>query len=303
MRLAAGRRAARTPPAGQGDKAAEAITWAGYQSPAPPKSRHGRDHRSCHPRPRQDLRRTAAWDARQNGHRDRSVSFASCPAGPVGAGGGPGTDHLRQRRHRLHRRPGGYRADRAGSADGGGAAAGRPGRGEPAPDRALEQPPQVRHAVRGALLYHRAAGHDPGHPRLPGFGDDQGDRPGDGRADGDAFRHRHPDHHRRGARPADRGARTGAQTDQEDRRRLGGAEGDQGSDGVPVRCRGVHVAGRADLQEVRRQLHLGGAPRALPARVRGVGHRIQDRRHHRPSRRDPARQPGADQGRAAVHPV
>ena len=84
------------------------------------------------------------------------------------------------------------------------------------------------------------------------------------------------------ARPADRGARAGAQADQEDRRGVGGAEGDQGSDGVPVRRGGVHVAGRADLQEVRRRLHLGGAPRALPAGVRGVGHRIQDRRHHRP---------------------
>ncbi len=34
------------------------------------------------------------------------------------------------------------------------------------------------------LLHHGAAGHDPGHPPLPGFGADQGDRPDDGRADG-----------------------------------------------------------------------------------------------------------------------
>ena len=41
--------------------------------------------------------------------------------------------------------------------------------------------------------HHGAAGHDPGHPPLPGFGADQGDRADDGRADGGAFRHRHPD--------------------------------------------------------------------------------------------------------------
>src|SRR5258708_21847800 len=30
-----------------------------HQSPSPPKSGHGRDHRSCHPRPRQVLGRLA----------------------------------------------------------------------------------------------------------------------------------------------------------------------------------------------------------------------------------------------------
>ena len=144
---------------------------------------------------------------------------------------------------------------------------------------------------------------DPGHPPLPGFGADQGDRPGDGRTDGGTFRCRHPGRHRDRARPAGRGARPGTETDQEDRRGVGGAEGDQGSDGVPVRRRGVHLAGSADLQEVRRRLHHDREERAVPAGLGGVGDRVQDRRHHRPGRRDPARQPGTDQGGAAVHPV
>ena len=189
------------------------------------------------------------------------------------------------------------------SADRGGTAVGRPGRREPAPDRAVEQPSEVRQAVPGGLLHHGAAGHDPGDPPLPRFGADQGDRADDGRADGRAFRHRDPDDHRRAARPADRGTRTGTQTDPADRRRVGGAEGDQGSDGVPVRHRGVDVAGGQDLQGIRRGLDLGGPQRALPAGVGGVGDRLQDRGHDRPSGRDPARQPGADQSRPAVHPL
>ena len=247
----------------------------------------------------------ASWSSTAGCAADElaGACLGASAAEPIGARGGPGTDHLRQRGNRLHDRPGGHRADRTGSADRGGAAVGRPGRRKPAPDRAVEQPSQVRQAVPGALLHHGAAGHDPGHPPLPRFRADQGDRADDGRADGGAFRHRHPDDHRRAARPADRGARTGTQTDQADRRRVGGAEGDQGSDGVPVRHRGVDVAGGSDLQGIRRRFDLGRAQRALPAGVRGVGHRLQDRRHDRPSGRDPARQPRADQSRAAVHPL
>ena len=224
------------------------------------------------------------------------------PHNQVGAGGGgPGTDHLRQRGHRLHDRPGRDRADRPGSVDGGGAAVGRAGRGEPAADRPVGQSSQVRQAVPGGLLHDRAARDDPGDPPLPRVRDDQGDRADDGRADGRPFRHRDPDHHRRATRAADRGARAGPETDPADRRCVGGAEGDQGSDGVPVRCRGLHVAGGADLQDLRRQFDLGRPRRALPARVRGVGDRLQDRGHDRAGGRDPARQPAADQGRAAVH--
>jgi hypothetical protein len=51
----------------------------------------GAHYRSCH---------------RQNGRRDRSVPLAAGAAEPTGAGGGPGTDHLRQRGRRLHHRPG-----------------------------------------------------------------------------------------------------------------------------------------------------------------------------------------------------
>ena len=95
----------------------------------------------------------------------------------------------------------------------------------------------------------------------------------------------------------------GPETDPADRRRVGGAEGDQGSDGVPVRRRGVDVAGGQDLQGIRRRLDLGGPQRALPAGVGGVGDRVQDRGHDRPSGRDPARQPAADQSRPAIHPL
>ena len=48
-------------------------------------------------------------------------------------------------------------------------------------------------------------------------------------------------------------------------------------------------------------LDLGRPQRALPAGVRGVGDRLQDRGHDRPGGRDPARQPAADQSRPAVH--
>ena len=84
---------------------------------------------------------------------------------------------------------------------------------------------------------------------------------------------------------------------------LGRAEGDQGGDGVPAGGGGVHLAGGADLQEVRRRRHLRGARRAVPAGRRRVGHRLQDGRHHRRRGRHRPRQPGTDQGRAGVHPV
>ena len=106
---------------------------------------------------------------------------------------------------------------------------------------------------------------------------DQGDRADDGRTDGRACRHRDPDHHRPAARPAARGARAGPQTDPADRRRVGGAEGDQGRDGVPVRCRRVDVAGGQDLQALRRRVNPDRSRRALPAGLRGVGHRLSDR--------------------------
>ena len=67
--------------------------------------------------------------------------------------------------------------------------------------------------------------------------------------------------------------------------------------------RGVDVAGGQDLQGIRRRFDFGGAQRALPAGLGGVGDRLQDRGHDRPSGRDPARQPGADQSRPAVHPL
>ena len=167
----------------------------------------------------------------------------------------------------------------------------------------MDEPPEVRQAVRGALVHHGAAGHHPGHPAIPGLGPDQGHRPGDGRAHGHPLRRRHHAHHRRRARPPDRGRRPGAQAHRDDHRRLGRAESHQGGDGVPARCRGVHLAGGADLQEVRRRVCLRGARRAVPAGLRCVGHRLQDRRHHRRGGRHRQGQPGTDQGRAGLHPV
>ena len=51
---------------------------------------------------------TAGYAARE----PAGAVLAASAAEPIGAGGGPGTDHLRQRGHRLHDRPGGDRADR-----------------------------------------------------------------------------------------------------------------------------------------------------------------------------------------------
>ena len=183
------------------------------------------------------------------------------------------------------------------------AAARRADRRVPPPARPLVQPPQVRPAVRGGLLRHGAARHRRGHPEVPGLGPDQGHRPGDGRADGRALRRGHHARHRRRAGPPGRGRRAGPQADRDDRRRLGRAEGDQGGDDLPPGRRGVHLAGGADLQEIRRRVGLGRAQRAVPAGRRRVGDRVQDRRHHRHVGRHRPRQPGADQGRPGLHLV
>ena len=238
-----------------------------------------------------------------NDHRVWSACGPRPAAAGGGAGRGAGAGHVRQCGHRVHGRPGGHRSDRPGPVDGGRPAVGCPGRGEPAVDRALGVPPPVWAAVRGRVLHHGAARDDPGDPPLPGIGVDQGHRTGDGRADGRPFRGRHPGRHRPGPAAAGRGPRAGPETHGPDRRGVGGAEGDQGGDGVPGRGGGVHLAGGADLQEVHRHRDRGGPHRALPAGLRRVGHRVQDRRHDRRRGRDPARQPATDQGRVAVHVV
>lgn len=145
------------------------------------------------------------------------------------------------------------------------------------------------------LLYHR-----PGHPPLSRLGPGQGHRPGLRRPDHPALRPGHPADHRGGPEAAHRGAGARPQAHQEDRRRLGGAEGDQGGHALPPDRRGVHVDRGPHLQEVRRRVDLGGQEPALPARVRRLGHRLPHRRQDRPVRRHPARQPGARQGRSPV---
>ena len=244
--------------------------------------------------------RSSSGAGRHDGHY---ANRARRPAGRFRPRGRAGTRDLRQSGDRVHDRQDRSRARRSRSDHGGGTAAGRAGGRVPADARPVDEPPEVRQAVRGALLYHRAAGHHPGHPAIPGLGPDQGHRPGDGRAHGHPLRRRHHAHHRRRARPPDRGRRPRPQAYRDDHRRLGRAEGHQGGDGVPAGCRGVHLAGGADLQEVRRRLHLRGARRAVPAGLRRVGHRLQDRGHHRRGGRHRPGQPGADQGRAGLHPV
>ena len=51
------------------------------------------------------------------------------------------------------------------------------------------------------------------------------------------------------------------------------------------------------------RLNRRGPHGAVPAGGGCVGDRVQDRGHHRAGGRDPARQPAAGEGRAAVHPV
>jgi hypothetical protein len=58
-----------------------------------------------------------------------------------------------------------------------------------------------------------------------------------------------------------------------------------------------------DLQAVRGQVHRRGAPRALPARHRRVGHRVPHGGRHRQSGRHPSRQSATRQGGLAVHAV
>ncbi len=67
------------------------------------------------------------------------------------------------------------------------------------------------------------------------------------------------------------GLRAGPETHPADRAGVGGAEGDQGSDGVPRRRRRVHLAGGADLQTLWRRVDTGRPDIALPAGLRCVG--------------------------------
>ena len=237
--------------------------------------------------------------ARRRGKKDCPyASDGGRPGRRRGVGRGPGAGDVRQSGDRVHDRPDRARAGRRGAGHGGRAAAGRAGGGVLAAARPVVEPPEVRPAVRGALLCHGAARHRRGHPEVPGLGADQGHRPGDGRAHGRALRRGHHARHRGRAGPADRGRRAGSQADRDDRRRVGRAEGDQGGDDLPAGRRGVDVAGGADLQEIRRRVGLRRARRAVPAGRGRVGDRVQDRGHDRRGGRHRPRQPGADQGRA-----
>ena len=85
----------------------------------------------------------------------------------------------------------------ARSADGGGPLLGAQVGREPAADRALGLAPKYGRQFEVRVLHHRAAGHDPGHPPVPGLRADQGHRSEDGRADRRPLRRRHPGGHRR----------------------------------------------------------------------------------------------------------
>ena len=180
-----------------------------------------------------------------------------------------------------------------------GAQAGR----EPAADRPVDLASAVRPAVRGVVLHHRAAGHDPGHPALPRLRADQGHRAGDGRADRRPLRRRHPA--RSSRRSRERLVEVPGLGPKRTTMIAAAWEEQKAIKEVMVFLQGVGVStslavriykqyGDASIAVVRE--------RAVPAGRRRVGHRVQDRRHHRPGRRHPARQPGAGQGRAAATP-
>ena len=90
----------------------------------------------------------------------------------------------------------------------------------------------------------------------------QGDRPGDGRADRRRLRGGDLRRHRGDARAADRGAGHRQGAGGADRRDLGGAaahpRGDDGAAGL----RGLHLAGGAHLQALRRRQRAGGGGRS-----------------------------------------
>ena len=178
----------------------------------------------------------------------------------------PGAHHVRQRGERLHGRPGRHRQRRRRPPHRRRRAARRPGRRVPADGGPLGLPPAVRQAVHRGELHDHAARHRPGHPPLPRLGPGQGHRPRLRRPHHPALRPGHPADHRGGAQAAHRGARPRPQAHQEDRRRLGGAEGDQGGHALPPDRRGVHLHRRAHLQEVRRRLDLRRQEPAVPAR-------------------------------------
>ncbi len=162
--------------------------------------------------------------------------------------------------------------------------------------------PPVRQAVHRGELHDTPPGHHPGHPALPRLRPRQGHRPGLRRPHHPALRPGHPADHRGRAETPHRGSGARAQADEEDRRGVGGAEGDQGGDAVPPDRRGVDVDRGPHLQEVRRRVDLRGQEPAVPPRLRRLGHRVPHRRQDRPVRRHPARQPGARQGRPPVRP-
>ena len=224
-------------------------------------------------------------------------------AEPGGSGGRAGADHVRQRGDRLHGRPGRHRPRRRRSAHGRRGAARRPAGRVPAHGGPLGLPSAVRQAVHRRELHDRAA-------RPPSRASAAISAPAWSRASArssptassqhfglDTLQVIEEEPERLIEVPGLGPKRTKKIADG-----LGGAEGDQGGDGLPPGRRGVHLHRGAHLQEVRRRLDLGGEEPAVPARRRRLGHRLPDRRQDRPVRRHPARQPGAGQGRACSTP-
>ena len=128
--------------------------------------------------------------------------------------------------------------------------AGRAAGREPAPAGQVEEPSPVWPPVRGRQLHHRAPRHAAGHPPLSRLRPHQGHRPQDGRAHRHPLCTGHPARHRGGARAPHRGAWAGSQAHRQDQRRLGGAEGHQGGDGLPAGRRRLDQPGRPHLQDL-----------------------------------------------------
>ncbi len=214
----------------------------------------------------------------------------------VGAGG---ARDLPQRRERLLRAAGqGARAARPGGG-------GRPRRGHQRRrvhqrHRLVDQRPRARPAVQGGHRRHHPADHAGGDREVSGLGHDPRHRPGLRQGPGGGVRRGGVRPDRAGAGAAARGDRHRRQAGQPHRRRLGRPEGHPRDHAVPARQRRRHLAGGADLQDLRAGGDRADHREPLPPGPRHPRHRLP---HRRPGRGQAGhRQGGDDPGARRVCP-
>ena len=155
----------------------------------------------------------------------------------------------------------------------------RPGLGH------LGQRPPAWAAVQGCLPESGPADHARGYPALSRLRHDQGHRPGLRQQAGRGVRRGRVRRHRADTRAAAGGGRHRAQAGRTHPGWLGRAEGDPRDHAVPAQPWGRHLAGGADLQDLRCRCGPADHREPLPPGPRHPRHRLQDGRSDRPAAR------------------